>query len=95
MQWLGVFIASILAWWVDAQTNILQSFGVWVFDQILGVVDAMIRLLPASTISAMPSLASLPADVLCVASACGLPGAIGLIVTAIAIRIPLSFVWRG
>lgn len=81
-------VAVFKAFW-----DLLTDAFCWVFDQILGVAIVALSAFDFSALSAqVGSWASLPSGLLEVLSAIGLSSAVGLIVSALAIRVLLQLI---
>jgi hypothetical protein len=82
-------------WLADWIYRAMDALGKAIFDGILAIADFVFGSVPAGTLTGAPGLGSLPPDVLCLLGAVGFPAAVGIITSAILIRIPLSLVFKG
>jgi len=94
MVWLGALLASALAWFLSQFTTVGKNLFLWVYDQLLSVVDFVLSLVPAGTLTGLPSISTLPADILGLFGAIGGWQSLGIIATALILRIPLGFILK-
>lgn len=95
MYWLGGFLGAAFAWLLAEFTTVGHNVALWVWDQLLSVVDFAVSLVPAGTLTTLPSISTLPADILGVFGYIGGWEAMGIISTALILRIPLGYVLKA
>jgi len=89
MDWGNPF-----SWLVDQLVTILKNFGLWLFDQILSMVDVVLSSFPSTFFDGLQPLSSVPADILGVFGALGGWTCLGILASAYVLRIPLGFFLR-
>ncbi len=94
MPWLAAFLAGGFTWLIVQFTTVGHNIALWVWDGLLGVVDFALSLVPAGTLTSLPSISTLPSDILGLFGAMGGWAAMGIIATALLLRIPLGFIFR-
>ena len=95
MAWLIRILGSWGLWFAGAISIVIVVAAKQIWDGLLGVVDFVLSHIPAGFLSALPTLPSLPANILCILETLGIFHWTAAIATAILIRIPISLVFRG
>lgn len=92
VAWARFFLDVVIQLFLDAWEFVTDSF-VWVFDQVLGVVQTAIEAVDVSGVNGYSSTwTALPGQVLEVTSALGLGQALGVVGAAITIRLGLQLI---
>lgn len=81
-------------WLIDNLVQLLRDFGLWVWDGLLSVVDAVLFAFPASFFHGLSPLSTIPADILGLFGYVGGWTALGILGGAYVLRIPLGFFLR-
>ncbi len=95
MAWLAALLGRFGIWILGGAAIILMTFAKDVFDGLLFIVDFVLGMIPAGFLTSMPTFDSIDPQVSCFLGALGVYPALGVVASAILLRIPMSFIFRG
>lgn len=92
MPWLTAFAIGAIGWLLTQQFNVIRNFALWTWDQLLSVVDFAVGLVPAGSLTSLPSVGTLPADFLNMWGYLGGWQAMGMVGSALSLRLVLGWI---
>ncbi|MBO9679250.1 MAG: DUF2523 domain-containing protein [Acidovorax sp.] len=99
VNWCLDAIKAIIKWFADLAVDVFKAawdfvkdFLCWCIDELLGLVVKAVNAVDFSGLQGFVSGSDLPSEILNVLSLCGVGTAVGIITTAIAVRLVLQLI---